>query len=127
MVNVFMSLSFLMYLAVFRPFIDQQTFRINLINEFCMYAVSLIYLTFTDFNPDAYAKVVMGWLVILLVISNLIFPNGYMMVRNSWPDIKGALCKQDEVKKIYTNRKLDKSRFHLVRKNKSRIMLKPEF
>lgn len=88
MANVFLSFTFLMYLAVFKPFVDPTTYRINLFNEFFMYMVSLLYITFTDFNPDAYAKVLMGWLVILLVISNLIFPNGYIMVRGLWPDIK---------------------------------------
>lgn len=127
--NAFLSFAFMMYLAVFKPFINKTTYRINLINELCMYVVSLLYITFTDFNPDAYAKVLMGWVVIFLVISNLIFPNGYVMVSGIWPDIKKVLCGQkDEGKKrTHSIRAFADSRRRLVKSNRRRFKLKPEF
>lgn len=60
----------------------------QILNEVCMYIVSLIYLTFTDFNPDPSAKVFMGWILLVVVIANLIWPNGSTMVAGIWPDIR---------------------------------------
>lgn len=56
--------------------------------------MSLVYITFTDFNPDAYAKVLMGWVLIVIVIANLIWPNGTTMVAGIWPDIRDQLMPE---------------------------------
>lgn len=94
MCNVMLSFFFLLYLAVFQPFISRQAFVINMVNEFSFYLTSLIYITFTDFNPNAYAKVLMGWILIVILLVNLIFPNGYNMVKGIWPDIKALFEKE---------------------------------
>jgi predicted membrane channel-forming protein YqfA (hemolysin III family) len=98
---------FLLYLVAYKPFLDRWTFRINVCNEFIMYMVSMLWITFTDFNQDAYAKVMMGWLVIFLVIANLLIPNGFILVRGLWFDTKKACCKpkRAEIKGDYYSRR----------------------
>jgi hypothetical protein len=75
MANVLLSLSFALYIAHMQPFIEQSTNRIQLFNEVTYYVVSLLYLTFTDFNPNAEIKLYTGWLVVLVAILNLLYPN----------------------------------------------------
>lgn len=129
--NMMISYFFILYLVLFRPFLDQTTFRINVANEFCMYCVSLTYICFTDFNTNAYAKVMTGWLVIFFVIVNLIAPNGYVMVSGIWPDIMKVCCgKKEEIKKSKHQRipALNVARYKLVnnKRNKRRFRLKKE-
>ena len=57
-------------------------------NEICFYIVSFLYICFTDINPDANSKLLIGWLVLILIIGNLIYPNGIIMVSSIWPEIK---------------------------------------
>ena len=74
-----LSLLFALYLAKYQPFMDRYTNKINILNEFCYYMISLCYFCFTDFNPNPAVKVYCGWFVILVGIGNLIWPNGYIM------------------------------------------------
>ena len=50
--------------------------------------VSLLYFCFTDFNTNPEIKVTCGWVVLVILLSNLIYPNGYVMVTGMWPEIK---------------------------------------
>lgn len=95
MCNVYLSFLFVLYLSFFRPFIDPTLMTINFINEFCFYLTSVIYLTFTDINPDPRAKVLMGWILIVLVFGNLIFPNCCRWFFAIWPSIK-LLCRFEQ-------------------------------
>lgn len=124
MANAYLSLAFLMYLAAYKPFLDQTTFRINVWNEFSMYAVSMIYITFTDFNQDPYAKVMMGWLVVGLCIANLILPNGFVMISGLWTDAKKIRCSRKPVVKSEDTIKWDEKRSKLLETYSHRFKLK---
>ena len=65
-------------------------------------------MSFTNFNPDADAKLLMGWIVVVICVCNLIWPNGYMMVRGIWPDIKAACSKEKKTRK--PSKRLEDSR-----------------
>lgn len=106
----------------------------EILNEITFYMVSLIYLTFTDFNPDAFAKVLMGWILITLVIANLIWPNGSTMVAGIWPDIRDNVmpecCRKKSNKRRHrvfrgSVRFLTLKREKFIRENN--IQLKKEF
>lgn len=90
-VNILLSWAFMIYLIVQRPFLDNVEQRINLLNEATYYVVSCFFLSFTNFNPDVDAKLMMGWIVVAICIMNLIWPNGTVMVRAIWPDIKDSI------------------------------------
>lgn len=122
MVNAILSLLFACYLLEFRPFINVTLHRINVWNEVCYYVASMIYLTFTDFNPNAENKVFMGWLFILLVLFNLTYPNGFYMLKGMWPGIKEALtcgcCKdKKQLKRRMWVRQLDNKRRNFIEKH----------
>lgn len=128
--NIYLSLLFLMYLAAFQPFIERETQLVNFFNEFCYYISSVLYLTFTDYNPDAFAKVFMGWILIVVVLGNLCFPNGYYMIRGMWPDIKNMCCSRNknEVKdRRLLVKQLDDKRRLFIALNPKKIKLKPEY
>lgn len=127
-VNILLSFTFLLYLAHFKPFIDKRQGMINFWNEFTYYIVSMIYLTFTDYNKDAMLKLIMGWVVIIIVIINLIYPNGYVMVSEMWPDIR-SLCSKEKrpTRPVRFVRRLDNKRKKFLEKYKKLIKMKREF
>jgi hypothetical protein len=94
MINAHMSFLFVVYLVAVKPMSNKTDFFYQVLNEYCFYIVSLLYLCFTDLNPNAANKVFVGWLVIVICICNLIWPNGYIMVSGIWPDIKGICSKK---------------------------------
>ena len=59
----------------------------QLLKEINYYLVSIFYLSFTDFNPNAEAKLLIGWVIVLLCITNLVWPNGYVMFRDIIPEL----------------------------------------
>ena len=95
-------------------------------NEVCFLCVSVLYFCFTDFNPDPQMKVYCGWVLILVVISNLIWPNLTFMLRGVSPDMMKLWKKS---KKIITPKRstkaLEKARQQFIKKNK--MKLKEEF
>ena len=78
--NMIISFMFALYLAKVQPFVDPMTNKVNLLNEYCYYMISMCYFIFTDYNPNPVVKVYCGWFVVLVGILNLIWPNGYIMV-----------------------------------------------
>ena len=56
-------------------------------NELTYYVVSVLYLCFTNFNPNPEVKVYCGWFVVLVALANLVWPNGKIMVDELWPEI----------------------------------------
>ena len=123
--NILLSFAFLLYLVVFKPFLDKTEQMINMFNEITYYIVACFFLCFTNYNPDAEVKVQLGWLVVLICISNLLYPNGYIMVKGIWPDIKKALtCKKEKEVKINTQKQESKREELIYKYN---IELKKEF
>ena len=57
MANLLLSFLFAFYIAHFKPFIERSTNHIQFLNEVTFYVVSVIYLMFTDFNPDPEIKI----------------------------------------------------------------------
>lgn len=68
-----------------------------MLNELTYYAVSMMYMLFTDFNPNAQIKIYVGWLVVITAIGNLIWPNLTIMLRGIWPDIKSSMNKSEKL------------------------------
>ena len=123
-----LSLFFCAYLCHFRPFIEPEENRMQILNEVCYLCVSVLYFCFTDFNPDPEIKIHCGWVVILIVISNLIWPNLTFMLRGVSPDcIK--ICKK--TRKIVRYKKSfkaqEKARQMFIKKYKDKIKLKEEY
>ena len=129
MANIVLSFSFAFYLAHMQPFIEKQTNRIQFFNEVTYYVVSLLYLTFTDFNPDPEIKIVTGWFVVVVAILNLIFPNLTTMLEGVIPDIKDALIGPKSKVNLTKRRKslkyFEKFRLKFIKKQK--LKLKEEF
>lgn len=98
----------------------------QIINEICFLSVSVLYFSFTDFNPDPQIKVNCGWVMLLIVISNLIWPNLTFMLRGVFPDIIKA-CKKKKVKVTpkQSTMAFEKARLQFIKKNK--MKLKMEF
>lgn len=94
LLNLILSLLFVLYLASARPFLDPDLNKMQLLNEVTYYLVSTLYLCFTDFNPHPAIKVNCGWVVVLLVILNLIWPNFTYMFTGIWPDIVKAISSK---------------------------------
>lgn len=79
MSNYILSMAFTVYLFSIHPFFDNWENNLQLINEISFVLISLIYICFTDFNPNPEIKVNCGWLIIVICILNLIWPNFYYL------------------------------------------------
>jgi hypothetical protein len=90
----------------------------QVLNEFCFYVISLFYILFTDINPVAENKLMIGWFIVAIAIMNLIWPNGYTMVSSIWPDIKGLCVKHSRVQPTEVNQveQMNQKRKALVKK-----------
>ena len=55
--NIILSLFFAFYLAYAQPFVSSFDNKIQLLNEVTYYSVSVLYLCFTDFNPNPSVKI----------------------------------------------------------------------
>lgn len=95
--NLALSLWFALYLASIAPYVDTSENLIAVNNELAYYIVSLMYLCFTDFNESAEVKIFTGWFVIMVLILNLLWPNGYLMVKGMMPSIIRWWNGNDEV------------------------------
>jgi hypothetical protein len=85
--NMLLSFLFAVYLIHMRPFLAPEENKIQILNETCFLMVSILYFCFTDFNPDPLVKVYCGWVLILIVIVNLIYPNFWTMINDIGPSI----------------------------------------
>jgi hypothetical protein len=112
MANMYLSFLFICYLVVFKPFLNQHEQLMQVLNEICFYLVSFMYICFTDINPNAENKLIIGWFIIFLVLANLIWPNGSTMVKGIWPDIKALFVKEPKNRK---NWRMEDKRQALVR------------
>ena len=89
--------------------------KMQLLNELCYYVVSVLYLCFTDFNPNPEVKIYCGWFVVVVMLGNLIWPNFTMMWRGIWPDIKGIFVKDKKKRaKIRGHKKYELHRNMLI-------------
>ena len=80
-------------------------------------------MAFTNFNPDAESKLLMGWIIVVICVGNLIYPNGYNMVKGIWPDIKTACSRGEKIKK--SSKRLEEARNDLIKRYN--LELKKEF
>jgi hypothetical protein len=116
--NVVLSLLFIVYLLLWHPFYNPEENRMQVLNELTYYIVSMLYLCFTDFIKNPLLKVYVGWVVILVVISNLIYPNFSHMMRGISPDIM-MCCLNSKIarnKKIRNLKQFDKARKKMIKK-----------
>jgi uncharacterized protein YbjQ (UPF0145 family) len=93
------------------------------LNEINFLTVSVLYFCFTDFNPDPLVKVYCGWVLILVVISNLIYPNFTSMVR----DTGASISKKKEFisnKKKKGLKNMEKARKDMIAKHKMQLKAK---
>ena len=67
------------------------------VNEICYLVVSVLYFCFTDFNKDPLIKLYCGWVLILVVIANLIWPNLTVMLRGIWPEVKAYFSSKGDI------------------------------
>jgi hypothetical protein len=122
-----LSLLFTVYLINWHPFYIPEENRMQVFNEICYYVVSMLYLCFTDVIKDPLFKVYIGWVVILIVISNLIYPNFLYMVGGISPDLM-MCCLNSKIarhKKIRNLKHFEKARKKLIKK--FTLKLKDEF
>lgn len=87
--------------------------------------VSVLYLCFTDFNPEPQVKIWCGWFLVLVAIGNLVWPNGTMMVQGLYPDIRDALNGSTKSTKIKGLKKFEQHRADLIVKYD--LQVKEEF
>lgn len=73
--NLILSWVFCLYIAHMQPWVDPSQNKVQLLNEFCYYMVSLLYVCFTDFNDNPEIKIYVGWVVVLVAVCNLVWPN----------------------------------------------------
>ena len=92
--NALLSIGFAVYLAVYQPFLTPYENKLAILNEFNYYVVSLLYFCFTDFNPNPEVKNVCGWVVVLVAIANLLYPNLYLMVEGLIPELRSKCMKK---------------------------------
>jgi len=121
---------FTVYMIHHQPFLDPVENRMQVLNETCFLMVSELYFCFTDFNPDPRVKVYCGWVLILMVILNLIYPNFTHMSSGIWPDIRNIFSKKT-LKRRRGNalKALEKARKKLLENKefKKKFILKKEF
>jgi len=89
-VNIYLSFLFLLYLIHFRPYVDKDINRLQVINEGAFLLMSYQIIAFTDFNPDVDIKSLFGWTMVFTSGLNFVFPNLYLVCVGMWPDIKDA-------------------------------------
>jgi hypothetical protein len=97
--NVNSSFWFTLYLVRFRPFLDESMNNLQIINEGAFVVVSYHQLCFTDYVQSAAGKSMMGWSMVLVALSNLIWPNGYLVVSAMIPEVREMLCSNCTCKK----------------------------
>jgi len=87
MANVQISFIFVLYMVKFRPFLDEEMNKLQIINEYVFVVITYHQLLFTDFVDDASSKNLMGWSFVLCSLGNMIWPNGYLVVVNLIPSV----------------------------------------
>ena len=76
--------------------------------------VSVLYLCFTDFNPNPEVKIYCGWFMVLICLGNLVWPNGTMMFGAVIPEIRDALSGVKKYKKVKSLKRFEQNRADLV-------------
>ena len=64
----------------------------QMLNETCFLMVSNAYFLFTDIVSNPMIKINCAWMIIVIVLLNLVYPNGYYMISGISLDLK-RLCK----------------------------------
>lgn len=86
--NILLGLMFVLYLAKYKPFIEDFDNKLQLINEIVYVILAYHQLMFTDYVTEAETKSMVGWSWVMVALVNLVFPNLYLVIDGMWPDIK---------------------------------------
>jgi hypothetical protein len=62
----------MMYLILFRPFLERVKNMLEIFNEVCIFSSALILFSFSQMNPDSSSLVTYGWLFLGILFFNLI-------------------------------------------------------
>ena len=104
-----LSWSFALYLLKVQPFLNSHENKMQVLNEWTYLMVSTLYYCFTDFNPSPLAKIQCGWVVILVVLINLLWPNLSTMMRGLREEIiLNYRTKQAFIKKVHGRKTFEK-------------------
>lgn len=88
--NIHLSFIVLAYLIVFKPFLEGKQQKITVYNEICYYVISCLFMGYTNFNSHFESKITNSWIIVIFAISNLIFPNGYELLVETFGGEQGC-------------------------------------
>lgn len=95
-----LSTAFTAYLLAYRPYLNSFDNNIQIFNELAFTIITFHQLGFTDLNRDAATKNILGWSMVFISFTTLMFPNLFLMVRSMVQDIYNAYKKNEERKRI---------------------------
>jgi hypothetical protein len=107
----------LLYLVHFKPYVDKDVNRLQVINEGAFLLMSYQIIAFTDFNPDVDIKSLFGWTMVFTSGINFVYPNLYLVCVGMWPDIKDAYFTKkvpEDPKKELAREFFEKNRKKLI-------------
>lgn len=96
-------------------------------NEFCLWIVSVLYISLSDFNPDVHSKIKCGWAIISIMLINIIFPNLIYIGKGIKPDVIRLFSKKPKRvrrRAAFNLKKLENARKVFINKN---MVIKDEF
>lgn len=98
--TITLSTAFTAYLLAYRPYLSRFDNNIQIFNEMVFTIVTFHQLGFTDINRSAETKNILGWSMVVISFTTLVFPNLYLMLRSMSKDIYNAYRKNEERKRI---------------------------
>jgi hypothetical protein len=93
-------------MAAYRPFLDNDFTNLQITNEIAFIILSYHQLMFTDYVQEPETKYMIGWSFVFLGLSNLFYPNIYLVVLSMWPDCKKACSRTKKLTGKELRRKL---------------------